>query len=516
MRLPIVKSLHIENFSGTSINVADYFNRNAIIGEYDDGRLYATQRPSIDIFDDASVAGTPPVAKGRGVYFWDKAGTAGDRYIVVDDKIYKNTVDSVAIHTISSGTGKVYFVEMVNWLVILDPENNEGWYIANGTPWTTVVQITDINFPGQSSNTDELTGGGVFLDGTLYVGGKSGAIYGSDLTTPVDWDVNNKVSAEREADEAVYIDKHLDHVVLFGTRTIEFFYNAANEAPASPLSRRKDIFHNVGMMQGDAAWREGDDIYFVAVYPSGPLEVMRLNQFQLTNISTPELETYITNSRLVEDANFTSSGFTSGHRSFYILTFYRLDVSGLVEPIISLCFDGTSWGCWCSDLAPQSRFPLIGWTIRSGSSARSGEGILTNGDLITISDDFNPVDTLLATSYIASGYIASGYYVSSGGTGANIEMEVRTGPFDGDTNHWKFGHRLEVVGDETESQVNATIKWADGNSVNFNAGRTIDLSQKQAITRLGRFKRRNHSIVIDAAEQYRIEALEIELTEGGH
>ena len=519
MKLPIVKSLHIENFTGTGITVADYFNTNAIIGEYEDGRMYATQRPSIDIFDDASVAGVSAI--GRGIYFWRKADAGvGDRYIVIDDKVYKGSLGVAnLIHTLDQGggTSPVYFVEMVNYLVILDPENQAGYYIDVVADDEVVVQITDADFIGQSGNDDTLIAGGVFLDGRCYVAGESGAIYVSDANTPVTWpdDFINKISAEREADRAVFIDKHLDHIVLFGSRTIEFFYNAGNPAGQSPLSKRQDISHNVGMLQGDASWREGDNIYFVGVYPSGPLQVLRLSQFQLESISTPEVESYISNARLVDDVDLFSSGFSSGKRTFYILTFHR-HLAGVVTPSITLAFDGISWGIWDTDVDGLDKFPLLGWTIRSGSSARSGEGIMVNGDLVTIRDDFVPTETVLASGYILDGYIQDGYYTSSGGSGVNVVMTVRTGPFDGDTNYWKFGHTLEVVGDETVSAVTALVKWADGNSATFNAGRTVSLDKKEKITRLGRFKRRNHEVVIDIDEQYRIEALEMQLTEGGH
>ena len=518
MKLPIVKSLHIENFTGTGITVADYFNTNAIIGEYEDGRMYATQRPSIDIFDDASVAGVSAI--GRGIYFWRKADAGvGDRYIVIDDKVYKGSLGTTAIHTFAAGgTSPVYFVEMVNYLVILDPENNAGYWIINSND-EVVVQIIDGSFPGQAGNAaEQLIAGGAFLDGRCYIATESATIYSSGAS-PADWDSLDTISAEREADRAIFIDKHLDHIVLFGSRTIEFFYNAGNPAGQSPLSKRQDISHNVGMLQGDASWREGDNIYFVGVYPSGPLQVLRLSQFKLESISTPEIESYISNARLVEDANLFSSGFSSGKRTFYILTFYRL-LSGVVTPSITLVFDGISWGIWDTDVEGLDKFPLLGWTIRSGSAARSGEGIMFNGDLVTIRDDFIPTETVLASAYFesvgATEYIQDGYYVSSGGAGVNVVMTVRTGPFDGDTNYWKFGHTLEVVGDETAGAVTALVKWADGNSVTFNAGRTVNLDKKEKITRLGRFKRRNHEVVIDIDEQYRIEALEMQLTEGGH
>ena len=513
MRLPIVKSLHIEDFAGTSIETADYFNENAVIGSYEDGRIYATQRPSIDIFEDASEASNPHTGKGRGVYYWTKAS---DRYIVRDNKIYKGSAESAAIATITTGTEKVYFVEMVNFLVILDPENNKGYYIANSTPWETVVEIVDVDFPPKQTPAVQLTGGGAFLSGRLYVGGTDGAIYGSDSNTPVDWTAQNKISAEREADGGVYVDKHLDHIVMFGTRTIEFFYlpSPAN-ATGSPLSRRRDIFHNIGMLQADAAWREGDNIYFVAVHPSGPLDTMKMTQFIPQSVSTPEIESYITNARLVEDSNITCCGFTTGKRTFFMMTFYRPGTE-TINPSITLVFDGMSWGLWDTELTGLTKFPLIGWTIRSGSTARSGEGIMANGDLVTSNDNFIPSDSVLASDYILDAYVADGYYASTGGGGTDITMTVRTGPFDDDTNHWKFAHVLEIVGDETESIVTALIKWADGNSVNFNAGKNLNLYRKQKLTRMGRFKRRNHEVVISIPEQYRIEALDLEFTEGGH
>jgi hypothetical protein len=95
-------------------------------------------------------------------------------------------------------------------------------------------------------------------------------------------------------------------------------------------------------------------------------------------------------------------------------------------------------------------------------------------------------------------------------------MKVRTGTFDGGTNKWKFAHNIELVGDQTTASIEATVSWADGNSVSFNAGRTIDTSKKEKASGLGRFLRRNHQVTIDAAEQYRIEALELDYTEGGH
>jgi len=512
MKLPIIKDLHIEKFTGVGIDVSDYFNQNAIIGQYSDTRIYATQRPSIDIFEEP----TEPVTEaGRGIYFWDHPNVNA-RYIVINNEVFKGSASTPAIATISGGTQKVFFVEMVNWLVILDPENNEGWWILQSDD-TAVVEIVDVSFPPKRTPTVQLAGGGAFLDGHLYVGGTDGAIYNSDSNTPVDWEDLGKVSAERKADGGIYLDIHHNDIVLFGSRTIEFFYNAANPFPASPLSRRRDVaFLQYGMVDRNSAWREGDNIYFIGLHPSGATQVLKLAQYQPEKISSDTIDSYVGNARFIQKSLTVASGFSAAERTFFILTFYRIQ-GGVISPDITIVFDGMSWGKWDTDLLSIDRFPLVGWTVRGGTEVRPGEGIMSNGDLITVNDNFKPQDTLLCDRYIATGYYAGdGYYVAQDCAGTTYDMIVGTGPFDGGTNKWKFGHRLEIVGDETEAATDATVRWADGNSVDFNAGRTIDLSVKQSTDAIGRFKRRNFEVVINSTEQYRIEALELDFTEGGH
>ncbi len=304
---------------------------------------------------------------------------------------------------------------------------------------------------------------------------------------------------------------------MLGTRTIEFFYNA-NNATGSPLSRRQDLAYNIGCLQGDAVFQEGDDLYFVAVAPSGPLHVVRLSSFQYTHISEPDIETYLTNARLVEQSELIAGGFTTGDRTFYVLTLYRTDASGNISPDSTVVYDSMTWGTWLSGACGCGNFPLASWNIRSGSTAQSGSGILVNGDLVQIRDDFNPVDTVLGSAYITSGYIASGYYTSTGGSGNNIQFIVRTGPYDGGTSRWKFNHALEVAADKTVNSETALIRWYDGNSKNSSVSpdRTVNLDKKEKVTRLGRFIRRNFEFEYNGDEQVRIEGMDIDITEGGH
>ena len=126
MRIPVTTSLAIDNFSGGVINIASSSTTNAIFNKYADGRLFFTQRPSINIFEDASV--TVADTKGRGIYYWNEVSA---RYFVNDNVVYKGDYSSPLGVNLTTGTDKVYFFEVGEYLVILDPQNNEGWTINN-------------------------------------------------------------------------------------------------------------------------------------------------------------------------------------------------------------------------------------------------------------------------------------------------------------------------------------------------------------------------------------------------
>ena len=165
---------------------------------------------------------------------------------------------------------------------------------------------------------------------------------------------------------------------------------------------------------------------------------------------------------------------------------------------------------WDLALDGHTEFPLVSWSKRLGDTERYGEGILANGDLISINDDSVPNDSLLGDTYIADDYIADGYYQEYTDSGTSIVMTSRLGMFDGGTNQYKFLSSVRPVCNKTPNTQTLTVKWADENNESFSAGRTIDTSLNGKLTRLGRFQRRNHQIEYSGDEQIRIEAIEID------
>ncbi len=506
MRLKLAVSLHITKFDGATITEYDRGMTNAIVQKLDD-RLIVTQRPSIDVFEAA--ADHVSDARGRGAFYWDfNSGL----YFVNNDTVYKNS-HANPIGTISAGVGRVYFTELAGKLLLADPENDEGWVIDAAD---NVTQITDTDFPPEATPAVGLADGTATLNGTGYVLGEDGGIYGSDFEDLTSWSALNYLTAEREPDGGTFIGRHHDNIVVMGPRTIEFFQDTANPA-GSPLSRREDVFYSQGCHDGMTVWAEGDRLFYVGVDPSGPLGVYALEAFTPRKVSNESIDAFLTNALLRAGFSAVGAGFTARGHTFYKLTLYTTPAD--IAPAVTLVYDATT-GVWSDETTPASQvgqFPLMSWTVRTGVGGHVGEGILVNGDLLTVRDDMTPIDSSGGLVYVEGDYVEDPeYVVGSDASSAPIPVAMRLGMWDGGSSVYKFSDELRLVGDRTETAQAVTITWANERTADFTAARTLDLSRDQKLTRLGRFRRRNYQITASCNEQFRLEALETDIRPGLH
>ena len=506
MRLPLAQDLQINAFSSGQIINLESGTKNGVIVKNSTG-AYLTQRPSVDVFEDASLTVTKQ--KGRGIYYW--ASNAG-LYFVNDDTVYKGTYGTV-IGTISLGTQKCYFFEVNTLLILLDPQNDKGWTITSGG---ILTEITDVDFPPKQTPAVGLAHGGAVLDGYLFVLGENGTIYNSDLLNASSWNALAFISAEREPDSGVYLAKNHDHLAVFGPRSIEFFYDSGTAAPASPLARRQDVYYSMGCAAGESVYTDGDSIYFVGSDPSGSLGVYVINNFAPTKISTPTLDSFLTKTIINDGYSLLGSGMSGEGRTFYILSIYT--ISGTVQVQISLAFDSLSgmWSEWESSVSGLSKFPIANWTIRSGLVPRTGEGIFTNGDLFTVVDNLIPLDTLGGKGWVQTGWVQTGWVVAAAATGSNatpITLKTRSGVFDAGTTNVKKMTNLKQVSDKTATSNKLYIRWADDGG-SFNYGRTVDTSIFERINGTGSFRRRNFELEYSGNERLKIYALEGDIQTG--
>ena len=100
--------------------------------------------------------------------------------------------------------------------------------------------------------------------------------------------------------------------------------------------------------------------------------------------------------------------------------------------------------------------------------------------------------------------------------GVNILMEAVTSPIDFETINQKTINRLSIVCDKTSASTLATITYSKDDYNTWSTARTVDLSLRPFLTRIGRFRRL--AIKLTHADNYpvRIEDLEIDYNMGIH
>ena len=472
MKIPVIVDLDIHKFSGSGIT--DYASGLTNCAFHNNnGKWELTQRASIDISEDASTI-TGFDERGRGIYYWE---TESNLFIVNDDTVYEATQDGGEVAgggEISSGTERVTMLETIGTrrLVILDAENNEGWWV--NTPATAVTQISSAGVGTDDHFPTVICHGGAILDGILFVMDEDGVIYNSEVDDPTKFLASSFIEAERENDKGVYLGKHSEHLAAFGTRTLEFFSNEGYVA-GSPLQRRQDIMHNIGLADGLAVWENGDITYFVGSNTTGQLAVYRLEYFNPIPISNDTLNSYLTQGLTQESLRIVLSGWSAMGQDTLIMTIYTLTGAspGTIVPKLSLCYNSVTkiWSFINTSVAGHTNFPLIAFTKRTGgqnatASARRGEGIFHNGDIINVNDKLIPVDTLLgADGVYEDGVYEDDIYVNSSlDSGVNIDVTIRTGHVGVNVPGYKFQRRLYLHMDTTSTTQWFRIKMADENA----------------------------------------------------
>lgn len=505
MRISAITDLHIKKFAGGGLIRLSSYAKNAVYAKYpDNGNWYATQRPGINIFEDASAAGAD--AQGRGNYYWNKVGA---KYIVNNDTVYKSSYSGSSM-SITAGSERVYLFELGNYLVILDPENNEGWTINSATS-TVIAAISDADFPSNAGQT--LAKGGAVINSKLFVFDTAGTIYESDVSDPTSWNALSVRNAEIQPDGGVYLGEHHQHIVALGNRTLEFFFDAANPTGSS-LSPRTDIDYSIGAVDLHSFWEEADLLFWVGYTASGGVAVYSLQNFVPTKISTPDIDTFLGSAITVDDIKLNGSGFQVGGRTYYSLTLYILSGSE-ISPTANLVYELISnrWYLW--ELAHDgiSFFPLMNWT--KATSTRLGEGILSNGDLITPGDDFSPYDTVGSSTVYEAGVFEDGVFSSTGFLGTPITMEIVPGTRDFGNRKRKFQTELWPVATATDADTTLTIEWSNDADDDWQTARTLNAGSDEArLRRLGKFRERNYRLTYADVEQYRIEGIETKEKQG--
>lgn len=232
------------------------------------------------------------------------------QFAVVDNNIYSLSIDpdtktgvATQILEISTYTGRVKWAQNPTQVMLVDGSTS-GYIITIAT--STAAEITDSDFTGGSDV--------VFMDGYfIYSEPDSGRLHSTAINDGTSVAALDVATAEGKPDKIVGLAVDKRELVVFGTRSVEFWYNAAN-ASGFPFSRREGAFIDLGCVSGDTivsvdnriAWMDNRNIVNV------------IESYNPTAVATPEITAKF-QSALVGTDTYAFSYEHQGH-VFYAVT----------------------------------------------------------------------------------------------------------------------------------------------------------------------------------------------------
>lgn len=151
----------------------------------------------------------------------------------------------------------------------------------------SLTEITDAQFPPKLGTPVHIVGRFVQMNGTTYVMSRDGKIYNSDLNSISSWNALGVKAAQTYPDRGLGLIRYKHHILAMGEETIEFFYDAGNAAPASPLNRQDQAFIKMGVQNPFAYINVQDVLYFISRDAQSNLAFWRLEGYTPVQLSQP-------------------------------------------------------------------------------------------------------------------------------------------------------------------------------------------------------------------------------------
>lgn len=425
-----------------------------------------------------AVASVSPSAI-RGLYFWadeDKLFYCVGRNIYV--YVVSTSTSTTLTNVFATSTGEVGFCEFLY-------DNGSVKLVASdGTAVTGLVTIDTANTVVTSSDVDIPTHkvNLVFLDGYLFLAESNTAnIWNSDLNDPLVFTAATFISTEMEADKVLRIAKLNNYIIVFGKTSIEYFWDAANPAPDSPLQRNDTPIKINTYLAGFSVY--GNTVYYIGTDASGQPDVFMLKDFKIESIGTPTISRYL---NTVTDILSTWVGTIV---SFQGHTFYLINAGS-----------NKSWAIDV-DTGLVTRFAFQSQNVFDISAAT------------------NVVSTSNARTYFTLDNNTSNIYKFDESVyqdvGVNFTCTVLTEATDFGTMNRKTMHRLSLIGDRPTSNSNIGVQWSDDDYQTYSPTRLINLNQDLPSTgQLGVFRQRVFKLSYTDNFPLRLQDIEVDINKG--
>ena len=465
-RLPLIGAMTNRDQSGTKdqrfINI---FPETRKVEAIESTKIFLNKRPGLTLYKNY-VAGN-----GRGVaWFRNKF------YLAIDGKIWEDGTTPTAVITLTNATTNVGMIvanssSIGDYLFICD--GTKGWVINSAG---VVTLITDADFPSPHIPMP------TFIDGYILLA-KGSDVYNCVLDTPTSWASGEYLSAEMFPDPIVGLARQNNQVVVFGTSSIEFFYDAANTA-GSPLNRNESSTIQMGCAFPYAIYQNEKNFIFVGQSESGGRAVWQVDGFQPKKVSDEYIDRII--DKETDAANVHGFGFRTMGHLFYLVSLPTLGRTLVYDTEEKL------WHEWSSNV-DDTHDDFIGYYMVDNQSGSCFILHKSNGSLYKL-------DT---TAYDDAG--------------TPIITEIITNRYDMNSYKRKFMTNIRVVGDRylTADNNYVTLRWSDTDYLSWSNYKTVSLTDDfPNWARLGSFRRRAFNIKHVENKPLRLESIEVSFYEG--
>ncbi len=429
-----------------------------------------------------SLQKSSPSAKLRGNFYDGETNTF---YWSVDDKVYSYTpptgVGPSPIRTVQTLTTSTGYVGFCSYLkadgtrLIIFTDGTK-LYVYNYTTLTS-TEVTSPNLPTPHQPYP------LYLNGYLFlIKSNTSDIYNSEVDDPLVWASSDFVPAEIVADYSVRLFKVKNYLVVLGTGSVEYFWDAGNTTN-SPLSRNDSPVKNVGYITGGV--QQGDTVFFVGQDERQNISVYSINSFKVDKISNSiverTLQTFVNTENSKSNVVLNTDGYivsSNGH-TFYVLVAGQTTWAYDIEERI--------WYEWRGSNGTGLKIEGV-WSMFNGGCYMAIEG-QSNISIMSpqIYQDF----------------------------GVNFTCRYTTENTTFGTKNWKVCHRAAVHGSMHQNTGTSFVNlswsdndWADGGST----PRQINLfSNSPYITRCGKFRNRSWRLEYTDNYPWFVEQLEFDL-----
>lgn len=399
-------------------------------------------------------------------------------YYVVDDDLY---VWNVATNTLST-TINAFFTTTTGDVGFTDYLYDNGTQTVIITDGTTLKQIDSANVVTTCVDADLPVPHQpypVFLDGYLFLlKSDTSDLYNSNLNDPMLWTAGDFITSEIQPDQATRPIKVNNYIVVFGTDSIEYFWDAGNTT-GSPLQRNDTPVKYNGFLGAYAQW--GNKAYFVGNNVQGQPDVFVLEDLKMDSIGDTTVSRYLSSLDTVYSSYRGSIVGIAGH------AFYVLNAGSL-----TYVYDLTT-KLWCKwDFQQEGNFKMIDSVNAKTVGSYKAFFCLTN-------------DTRVYQFTYSAGQDNAVSFTCSGQTDNQMF----------DSYNQKTMSRLTVWADKPNTTALMNIQWTDDDYQLYSAVQTVDLSQERpSINRLGRFRRRAFKWSYTGDQAFRIKGLEVQINLG--